>query len=82
MNRIICANCGRNHDLGYFEYKAKNGGSVGIIYLCDVCRMLLKKVDLNMVVDDEKIQAIKKNMKLSEEKKNDKKGIDKKESGK
>jgi formate dehydrogenase maturation protein FdhE len=67
MTRIRCAHCGRESNLGYYDYRDKSGSSVAVLYLCDVCRLLLKSIDLNFTIDDEKIQAVKKAWKLNKE---------------
>ena len=79
MSKIICANCGRNNDIHHGECKSPSGATIGIVYLCDVCKMLMKSVDINFTVDDDKVERLKEVRELSEKKKSkNKKALDNK----
>ena len=66
MNKLICAHCGRNSNIVQYNILNK-GNNICIVYICSVCASLLKKVDLNFTIDDDKIQAYKEAMKLNKE---------------
>ena len=66
MNKITCAHCGRDSNMAQYNILNK-GNNICIVYICSVCASLLKKVDLNFTIDDDKIQAYKEAMKLNKE---------------
>ena len=66
MNKLICAHCGRDNNIVQYNILNK-GANICIVYICSVCASLLKKVDLNFTIDDDKIQAYKEAMKLNKE---------------
>lgn len=93
MNKIVCCHCYRNNDIVQVPNVSKGGSIIGHIYICTTCQSFMKKVhvDIRFETDDEKIESLKKVMKLNGEridnspKKSDKtedngnKGLDKKQ---
>ena len=65
MDKIICSHCKRNEDLTQLSY-SEGGGIVGHIYLCTVCRAVVKtcKLTFSFEFDEKKLEAIKRGFNL------------------
>ena len=67
--KIVCCHCYRKEDIVQIPHPSQGKGVVGNVFICTTCRSVMRNisVDIKFDVDNDRVQAVKKAMKLNKE---------------